>query len=149
MLCQALYILYRICIHYESFSGWHIAGFSLLSTVTAICYFLLSRAASPKYAPLEKGGGLVSGGMDLSQAGMLEYTWDMLYTTFFVQLTTAFISDWFWLIYLIPPSMGFYYLWTKIIYPWISTPDAEKEDLPGQAAGVQWKAGQRQVKKQK
>lgn len=146
LLSQALYIAYRIYFLWNSFSAWHIAGFSLLLTATAICYFLLSRAASPKYGP---GGVLVSGGMDLSQKGMLEYTWDMLYTTFFVQLTTGFISDWFWLIYLVPPSMGLYYLWTLVIYPWISKPDAEKEEIPGQAAGVQWKAGQRQVKQAK
>ena len=51
----------------------------------------------------------------------------MLYVNLFVQLTSAFISDWFWLVYLIPPSIGFYYLWTKVIYPWISKPDEEPE----------------------
>ena len=58
----------------------------------------------------------------------------MLYVNLFVQLTSAFISDWFWLVYLIPPSIGFYYLWTKVIYPWISKPDAEVEN-PMAAAG--------------
>ena len=110
---------------------------------------MLSRAASPKYAPLEKGGQLLSGGADLSQEGVTEYTWDMLYVTMFVQLGTGFVSDLFWLIYLIPPSVAFYFLWTKVIYPWISKPDEDKEELPGSAAGVQWKAGQRQVKQTK
>ena len=94
----------------------------------AQCYFMLSRAASPKYAPLEKGGGLVSGGADLGQAGVIEYTWDILYVTIFVQLGTGFLSDWLWLVYTIPPCIGFYYLWTMVIYPWISKPD-EPEGL--------------------
>ena len=111
---------------WDSFSGWHIFGALLLTLAYAVCYFMLSRAAAPKYAPLEKGGALVSGGTDLSQAGVIEYTWDMLYVTIFVQQTTAFVSDWFWLIYTIPPCIGFYYLWTMVIYPWISKPDEER-----------------------
>lgn len=146
---QALYIAYRVVYLWDTFSAYHMVGASILAVATAVCYFMIARAASPKYAPLEKGGQLVSGGSDLGQSGVLEYTWDMLYVTMFVQLTTGFISDWFWLLYLIPPCVAFYYLWTKVIYPWISKPDEEKEEMPGSAAGVQWKAGQRQVKKQK
>lgn len=102
---------------------------------------LIARAAAPKYAPLEKGGALISGGADLSQAGVLEYSWDMLYTTMFVQLSSAFISDWFWLLYLIPPSIGLYFLWTMVIYPWISRPDpepAEAPDTQGKKAKVKY-----------
>ena len=70
----------------------------LTCSVNAGCYMFLSFSASPKYAP---GGALQSAGADLSQPGVIEYTWDILYVTMFVQLTTAFFSDWFWLIYLI------------------------------------------------
>lgn len=149
-LCaQALYIAYRVVHLWDTFSAYHMAGAGILAFVYAVCYFMLARAASPKYAPLEKGGQLVSGGSDLSQSGVLEYTWDMLYVTMFVQLGSGFVSDWFWLVYLIPPCIALYFLWTMVIYPWISKPDPEKEDMPGSAAGVQWKAGQRQTKKQK
>ena len=51
----------------------------------------------------------------------------MLYVTMFVQLGSGFVSDWFWLFYLIPPAIGLYYLWTGIIYPWISRPDPEQD----------------------
>ena len=124
---QVLYVAYRIYYLYESFSGWHMCGAALLALAYAICYFMLSKAAAPTYAPLEKGGGLVSGGADMSQAGVIEYTWDILYVTIFVQNATAFLSDWFWLLYTIPPGVGFYYLWTMVIYPWISKPDEEPE----------------------
>ena len=49
----------------------------------------------------------------------------MLYVTIFVQTTTGFLSDWFWILYTIPPVIAFYQAWTKIIYPWISKPDEE------------------------
>ena len=62
----------------------------------------------------------------------------MLYTTMFVQLASGFVSDWFWLLYLVPPSIGMYYLWTGVIYPWISRPDPEQEQpdqlKPGERA---------------
>jgi len=135
-----VYIAYRMYYLWDSFSGWHIAAFVITSIVYLVCYMLIARAAAPKYAPLEKGGGLVSGGADLSQAGVLEYSWDMLYTTMFVQLSSAFISDWFWLLYLIPPCIGFYFLWTMVIYPWISRPDSEPEapDTQGKKAKVKY-----------
>lgn len=168
------------------------AGLGLLLTVHAACWLLLSKSAMPVYAPLEKGGQLISGGEDLDQkGGVIEYTWDMLYVTLFVQLTTGFISDWFWLLYTvrdparrrcfvlrpaphaprlvlraprlvlhasyfaprfasprvprrcyccsftrsrapsqIPPCIGLYYLWIKVIYPWISKPDEEPGQQP-------------------
>ena len=42
--------------------------------------------------------------------------------------------------YLIPPCIGFYYLWTMVIYPWISRPDAPaaepaQGDMKGGKAG--------------
>ena len=142
-LAQALYIGYRMYHLWATFSSWHIAGFSLLTFVYATCYFILARAAAPKYAPLEKGGALISGGTDLSQAGVIEYTWDMLYVTMFVQLATGFVSDWFWLLYTIPPSVGFYYLWTKVIYPWISKPDEDPSVQPEQKTKVKYGKGRR------
>ena len=62
-----------------------------------------------------------------SQAGVIEYCWDMLFVTIFVQLGTGFISDWLWLVYTVPPAIGLYYLWVKIVYPWISKPDEEPQ----------------------
>ena len=136
---QAIYGGYRIYLLWDTFSNWHAAGFALTTTVYAASYYLFSASASPKYAPLKDGGKLISAGTDLNQSGLIEcareclelrrlppvswltergpgrrYTWDLLYTTMFVQLMTAFVSDWFWLLYLVPPSIGFYFLWTKV-----------------------------------
>ena len=165
MICiplpQSLYVAFRVYYLWESFSGWHQAGFALLLVVQLACWAMFSSSATPKYASLQDGGKLISGGVDLSQGGIVEcvrgcrtaiaiscfscrahtidcdsltphldrYTWDMLYITLFVQLGSGFISDWFWVFYLIPPGIGLYFLWTKVIYPWISRPDAEAEPV--------------------
>ena len=135
---NAIYLLWRAYYLYESLSKYHAAGVLLTCSVNAGCYLFLSFSASPKYAP---GGALVSAGTDLSQPGVIEYTWDILYVTMFVQLTTAFFSDWFWLIYLIPPGIGFYYLWTMVIYPYISRPDAPAAPGPMDAPKQKVKYG--------
>ena len=122
---NALYALFRMYYLWDTFSSYHIGGFALTTTVYFALYFFLSYSAAPKYKP---SGDLVSAGTDLSQAGLIEYTWDILYVTIFVQLGTGFLSDWLWLVYTIPPCIGFYYLWTMVIYPWISKPD-EPEGL--------------------
>ena len=48
MSLQAAYILYRVWYHWESFSGWHMAGLALLLTVYAVVWFLLTKAAAPQ-----------------------------------------------------------------------------------------------------
>jgi len=60
----------------------------------------------------------------------MEYTWDLLYVTMFVQITTCFLSDLFFLVSFVPPTIGFYYAWTMYIYPWISKPDAPPQASP-------------------
>ena len=111
---QALYILYRMAYLWDSFSRWHMTGFGFSSTVYAVCYYFLRLQAKPTYAPIAQGGQLVDGGADLDQKGFLEYVWDMLYWTMFVQLGSGFVSDLFWLLHFVPPTVAFYYLWTKV-----------------------------------
>jgi hypothetical protein len=67
---------------------------------------------------------------DLAAPGVLEYTWDLLYVTMFIQMTTCFLSDLFFLVSFIPPMIGFYHAWIKVIYPWISKPDAPSQVRP-------------------
>lgn len=125
---HALYGGYRVWYLWDSFGRAHAAGAALTTTIHGVAYAMLAMAARPKYKPLSEGGALVDGGADLDQKGVLEYCWDMVYTTAFVQLTTAFVSDLFWLLMLVPPAIGLYFLWTMVIYPWISKPDPDKEE---------------------
>lgn len=93
---QVLYVAFRVGYLWDSFSNWHWAGFALTTVLYLITYFILAKAASPKFAPIAEGGDIISGGADLDEKGMTEYTWDMLYVTIFVQLATCFLSDVFW-----------------------------------------------------
>ena len=133
LVTNALCLLYRVGYLWDTFSGWHWAGLGFSSFVYLVTYYLLRESAKPHYAPLNDGGALVSGGEDMdAQGGVIEYTRDMLYVTAFVQVMTSFVSDWWWLLHLVPPSIGFYFLWTKVVYPWISKPDPEPQATDAQ-----------------
>jgi hypothetical protein len=97
---NALYVLFRMVYLWDSFSHWHMCGFALTSIIYLATYSLLHKAAAPVYAPLAQGGALISGGEDMRQEGVIEYSWDMLWTTMFIQLTSGFISDLFWLLFI-------------------------------------------------
>ena len=122
---QASYLVFRVYFLWSSFSGWHIAGLAYTWTVYVVCMGLFFASAKPKYDE-KQTDKLVYGGTALDESGgVLEYTWDMLYETIFLQLATGFVSDWWWLVHLIPPNVAFYFLWIKVIYPWISRPDPD------------------------
>lgn len=50
---------------------------------------------------LDASGLLVDSGMDLSAQGLTSYMFDIIYIGFFVLLMTAFVSDKFWLTFLV------------------------------------------------
>eukprot|EP00316_Scyphosphaera_apsteinii_P022466 CAMPEP_0119312478 /NCGR_PEP_ID=MMETSP1333-20130426/26631_1 /TAXON_ID=418940 /ORGANISM="Scyphosphaera apsteinii, Strain RCC1455" /LENGTH=153 /DNA_ID=CAMNT_0007317107 /DNA_START=66 /DNA_END=527 /DNA_ORIENTATION=- len=115
--CNAAYILYRMLLYWSSFSNWHVAGLLLIIMAYMFLFGFLRMAANS--------------GSDLDDKGVIEYVRDLLYVTMFVQLTTGFISDWFWLFAMVPPCVGTYFAWVKVIYPWISKPDNDTmETMP-------------------
>uniref|UniRef100_A0A7S2DRR1 Transmembrane protein 208 n=1 Tax=Haptolina brevifila TaxID=156173 RepID=A0A7S2DRR1_9EUKA len=142
---NALYVAYRVAFLWDTFSGWHAAGYALTIIVYAVCWWLFTMSAKPKFASVAEGGKLISAGIDLNQPGVMEYTWDIMYVMMFVQIGSGFISDWFWLFAVIPPSFGLYFLWIKVIYPWISKPDPEAQLAQEQQPG----RNQRGVRQQK
>mmetsp|Transcript_14400 Transcript_14400/g.34855 ORF Transcript_14400/g.34855 Transcript_14400/m.34855 type:complete len:160 (+) Transcript_14400:15-494(+) len=113
VLATLLFAGYRLWRHAATASWLHWGSVVITTVVYGVCYKLLAAQAS-------------SGG-ELFQKGLVEYCWDMVWITLFVQVASC-ASDWFWLIYLIPPCVGAYYAWTLVIYPWISKPD----NVPGE-----------------
>ena len=124
--CNAAYVAFRVAYLYSSFSRWHQAGFGVQLLSYGSLYGFLRMSARPKYGA---DGALLFGGEDMDSKGVLEYVWDLLYVTMFIQLGTGFVSDWFWVTAIFPPIIGFYFLWIWYIYPWISKPDAEPEQM--------------------
>lgn len=146
---NATYVAHRMYYLWATFSRWHIAAFVMTSLVYAVTYIaIIRKAAAARWKPLSEGGALISGGDDLDQKGVLEYCWDMLYVTMLVQLGSGFISDWFWMLYTVPPGYGFYHLWVTKIYPWISKPDDDGRGPEAQLSKTQEKKQARYNKSQ-
>ncbi|KAF7331811.1 DUF788-domain-containing protein [Mycena kentingensis (nom. inval.)] len=64
-------------------------------------------------------GALISYGEDLSQPGVTEWCFDVLYITWTCQIGSGAFGDWFWWIYMIIPLYAVYKLWTSAISPLI------------------------------
>ena len=124
--CNVAFLAFRVAYLFSTFSRWHQAGFALQLVSYAGLYGFLRMSCTPKHGA---DGTLIFGGEDMDSKGVLEYVWDLLYVTMFIQIGTGFVSDWFWATAIIPPGIGFYYLWSQFIYPWISKPDAEPEQM--------------------
>jgi hypothetical protein len=109
-----------------------------------LCYFIgYSGISALTRCTYDEKGELIDGGADLSIGGLSEYYFDIIYISWFVQLATAFVSDWGWAVYLVVchyktacfscvnlfstqiPLFAFYKLWGAIIKPWLTRPDAQ------------------------
>ena len=141
LAANAAYLPYRLYVHHKSLTNYHLAALLAFWIATAALYGSLRSSAAPKYAP---GGALAYAGADLHAQGVIEYCFDLLYTVLFIQLATGFLSDWFALLALVPPCIGIYYAWVKIIYPWISKPDApSQQELMQQQMATKGRRGRR------
>lgn len=75
-------------------------------------------------ALIEQGLGMVlirtarSGG-DLTQPGLTQVIWDSIYLLWFVHVTTALISNKFWLVLLLLPCYAVYLGYSKLLVPFV------------------------------
>ncbi|CAA7260195.1 unnamed protein product [Cyclocybe aegerita] len=81
-------------------------------------------------------GTLISYGEDLSQPGVTEWCFDVLYITWTCQIGSGAFGEWFWWLYLVIPLYAVFKLWTSVISPMVlgrgtSTPT---EDTPDKTA---------------
>jgi len=98
---------------------------------TLIYWFIYSGLLSFTKCSYDDNGELIDAGIDLNIGGLSEYYFDVIYITWFVQLTTIF-SDWFWMSFLLIPGFAFFKLWTLVIGPYLANvgkaePVTEKE----------------------
>ncbi|KIY45838.1 DUF788-domain-containing protein [Fistulina hepatica ATCC 64428] len=61
-------------------------------------------------------GTLISFGEDLSQPGVTESCFDIIYITWICQVGSGIFGDWFWWLYLIP-LYAVFKLWTSAVSP--------------------------------
>ncbi|PWN47254.1 DUF788-domain-containing protein [Violaceomyces palustris] len=62
---------------------------------------------------------MAKGGDDLAQPGLTAYMFDVIYVTWFVHITTALFSHYFWWIYLCIPAYACYMLYQKVLLPFL------------------------------
>ena len=98
---------------------WNYALFLLVTGASVFCYTSLASIASPTFDA--KSGELIDGGADIS-GGMSEYYQDIVYVSIFVLVTTAVVSQYFWLLTLVFPAYATYLLWTYVIQPYVFMP---------------------------
>ncbi|KDQ64776.1 hypothetical protein JAAARDRAFT_52719 [Jaapia argillacea MUCL 33604] len=113
-------------------------GFLTLCSTYAITFFMyrfLENNGTPKR---DSSGELKSSGEDLSQGGLTELCFDVLYITWACQIGSAAFGEWVWWLYLVIPLYAFYKLWTLVISPFVlgrsAAPGAAEAEAPVEAS---------------
>ncbi|KIP09181.1 hypothetical protein PHLGIDRAFT_29162 [Phlebiopsis gigantea 11061_1 CR5-6] len=124
-------VFHRSTLSPKTFSFW-IYCLSLIPSIFLTRY--LERIGSPRNDPTT--GTLISSGEDLSQPGILEWCFDVVYITWACQVGSGLLGAWVWWLYLVIPGYAVYKLWGGVISPILlggGQPSAPQED-PAPAA---------------
>ncbi|KAJ7228891.1 hypothetical protein GGX14DRAFT_615671 [Mycena pura] len=91
-------------------------GSLILYIVTFLPAFLLSnyliKIGTTRRDPTT--GTLISYGEDLSQSGVIEWCFDILYVTWTCQIGSNAFGEWFWWLYMVIPLYAVLKLWTFV-----------------------------------
>ncbi|KAI9017698.1 hypothetical protein BC832DRAFT_545439 [Gaertneriomyces semiglobifer] len=130
---MVVYFLWRIVFYWSSFSKKHMVAVAAVNGVFFWLYRQLSSAATPTHAA---DGSLVDAGLDLAGKGLVSYSFDIIYISWGVLMTTAFISDKFWWLYLLIPVFASYKLYTKVgpLLRGFMSSGSQEQPAAGQAA---------------
>lgn len=123
LVCTSVFAVVRLWLKSSTLAWGHYAGFAATLAVHGISF--LSIAAVGR--PLIQNGVVVDGGGDLSK-GVIQYYFDVLYVTGFVQVLAAF-TDWGWYLFLVVPAFGLYLLVTQVIQPLLKASKTEDEPM--------------------
>ncbi|KAH9978014.1 DUF788-domain-containing protein [Lactifluus volemus] len=113
VLSNLLPLLIRILFQWQDFqpSKKAITFYCLTLALSQFLYQYLKKTGTPKRDPT---GNLVSPGDDLNHPGMTEWIFDILYISWFAQVGSAILGEWFWWIYLAIPIFVIYKLWNTL-----------------------------------
>ncbi|CEP12482.1 hypothetical protein [Parasitella parasitica] len=107
LIVNAVYFLWRVVYHWSSFTFTQFLLYATTGGLTFLFYRILVSSGTPSYAA---DGSLIGSGDDLNSEGLTAYMFDIIYVTWFVHITTAFISNKFWMVYLVIPGYAAYKL---------------------------------------
>ncbi|KAI8987107.1 hypothetical protein BDB01DRAFT_784570 [Pilobolus umbonatus] len=104
LIVNTIYILWRVVYYWSTFSFGQFLLYGTTAGLTYTFYRILVSSGTPTYLP----DGSLSSGQDLNAEGLTAYMFDIIYVTWFVHITTAFISNKFWMVYLVIPAYAAY-----------------------------------------
>ncbi|KAF9365128.1 hypothetical protein BGX34_011328 [Mortierella sp. NVP85] len=112
----AFYILYRIVYQWNTFGLKLGLGYFTTAGIAVVLYMQINSMGRPRY---NREGELVDAGEDLTQEGLVQYAFDIIYVTWFVHVTSAFWAKMWWF-YLCIPIYATWKLWNLAIKPMLS-----------------------------
>ena len=101
LFSQGLYILLRLILPFRSFppSFAQLSVYALTLIPTVVLYQHLHNIGTPKRD--QYTGAILSAGENLSQPGLTESCWDVIYVTWACQVGSSIFGDSFWWFYLV------------------------------------------------
>ncbi|XP_065827713.1 transmembrane protein 208-like [Oscarella lobularis] len=131
MAANAVYVLIRMLLMYDSFSLFHWFGLAGFIVAHGGGNYLLQAISRSTYS---EAGVLIQAGMDLNMGGGLpEYCKDIVIFATGIQGLTI-ISDVFWLLIFLVPVYIVYSLWTPLIQPWLTAGSQPLDEPDSKAA---------------
>lgn len=80
--------------------------YGLFVTPSIICEYVLEISGRPKYDAAT--GALKTAGEDLSNAGLTEYMFDVIWVTWAATIVVMLFGNWGWLLWAVVPAYGLY-----------------------------------------
>ncbi|KAF9247108.1 hypothetical protein BU15DRAFT_69948 [Melanogaster broomeanus] len=76
-------------------------------------------------------GALISSGEDLSQPGVTEWCFDILYVTWACQVGSGGFGEWFWYLYLVIPLYAIFKIWSNFVGPMLGRSPTDNSSSAG------------------
>ncbi|KAF9057295.1 hypothetical protein BJ165DRAFT_1419610 [Panaeolus papilionaceus] len=89
----------------------------IASAPAALLSLYLINIGTPKREPTTNT--LIFYGEDLSQPGVTEWCFDIIYITYACQIGSGAFGEWFWWFYMIIPVYAVFKIWTSFISPMV------------------------------
>ncbi|KZS98006.1 DUF788-domain-containing protein [Sistotremastrum niveocremeum HHB9708] len=108
--CTAFSLVVRLFFIRRSWppSFFSIVFLAVTHVPSTLLYNYLVNLGSPRR---DQSGQLLGSGGDLSQSGLTEYAFDILYVTWACQIGSALFGNWVWWLFSVIPLFAGYKLW--------------------------------------
>ncbi|KAF9982888.1 hypothetical protein BGZ65_002399 [Modicella reniformis] len=113
---NAFYIFYRIIYQWNTFELKLALGYLVSAGISILLYTQINTMGKPRY---NSKGELADAGEDLTQEGLVQYAFDIIYVTWFVHVTSAFWPKMWWFYLSIPLYAG-WKVWQLVVKPMLS-----------------------------